>query len=292
MPSLIPTLSGRNLTVDYALNSPTLLRNRIARLADDLILAPKLLASYGANLQGGGMLYNVIASSDMFLATDVEARAPGSEYRRTEGVDPDPQLAVVQDWGASFAIADEQIIRNAINYLDQQITQLSNQLVRKLDTACVAAIEAAIASPNTVSGHSWSSVQIVGPLSTLTPSNQLPTADISAAKMAGELQELGSKYNLLIVHPEEANSLRSAYADKLSLMLESAGIEMFVSARLTAGEAWLCDRGNVGIIGFEVPLRVEVIPDLKRRQKIVQGYVVPAIGIDRPYNLKKITGLA
>jgi hypothetical protein len=67
---------------------------------------------------------------------------------------------------------------------------------------------------------------------------------------------------------------------------------MFVSARLTAGEAWLCDRGNVGIIGFEVPLRVEVIPDLKRRQKIVQGYVVPAIGIDRPYNLKKITGLA
>ena len=40
-------------------------------------------------MQGGGLLYSVIAASD-YYSSDVEKRAPGSEYKIVEGVDPDP----------------------------------------------------------------------------------------------------------------------------------------------------------------------------------------------------------
>ncbi|MEC4763364.1 major capsid protein [Mycobacterium sherrisii] len=294
MPALLPELDGRQLTVDVALNTPTILRNRIAKLTDEQILLDKLFHGYGAQVEGGGILYSVVQASDFYLATDVEQRSPGSEYKVVEGVDPDPRLALVSDWGGKFQVFEEHVLRNNVSYLDQQTTQLANTIARKLDTASIAAVEAALLDDetNTVAGHSWDGLTFVGPLDAITASAERPTADFSAAQLASDLQELGVKHDLLIVHPNQAAALRTAYAENLNDMLASAGLSMFANPRMAPGNAYVCEKGQVGTIGFEQPLTVTTWPEPATRSIWVQGFCVPALAVDRPFSLKKLTGLA
>lgn len=289
--ALIPELNGRRLTVDTALKQPTLIRAQIAKLADSQILLPKFFRTLGMQITGGGMLYSVIQASD-FFTSGVEKRNARSEYRVVEGVDPDPQLALVEDWGGKFQVGVEEITRNDVNYLDQQTTQLANTITRKLDVRTMETVTAAVTGSNVVTGHNWSNLVTIGPEANLTASGSLPTADLSAAQLASDLQELGVKHDLLVLHPNEAHSLRVAYGDKLQAMLDSAGVGMFANPRVTPGVGWAIESGKVGTIGFEFPLTVDAWEDKATRSYWVQAYVVPAMGVDRPFAAKKLTGLA
>lgn len=289
---LVPTLTGRTLTLDAALNTPTIIRNQIAKLADPMILLPKFLRQYGTRVSGGGILYNSIAASD-FFTSDVEKRIPGAEYRVVEGVDPDPKLAVVEDWGGKFQVPEEAILRNNVNYLDQQTTQLANTITRKLDNATMAAIGAAPIASVAVA-TTWDNLVFVGDLSLITPSGNRPTAHFAQAQQLADLEELGVSYDLLICAPEQAMQLRTAYAEGLDDMLASAGFTngMFVSARIPAGTVYLVQKGNVGTVGFEAPLTVETWRDPATRSWFVQAFAVPAIAVDRPYAAKKLTAVS
>lgn len=290
--TLLPELTGRNLTVDQALKQPSIIRARIAKLADSQLLAPQFYHPLGAQVSGGGILYNVLKASDLYTS-DVEKRAPGSEYKVVEGVDPEMKLATVNDWGGKFPVSAEQIKRNVISYLDQQTTQLANTITRKLDAAAMAAVDAAIDGANTVpAAASWDDLVLVGPLDAITPSDERPTADFSAAQLASDLQELGVKHDLLVVHPAQAHALRTAYGDQLQAMLDSAELGMFSNPRVTEGVAYVLEKGGVGTIGFEEPLTIEVWEDKATRSYWVQGFAVPAFAVERPYALKKITGTA
>lgn len=288
--ALIPELNGRRLTVDTALKSPTAIRNQIAKLADEQILLPKFFHNHGAPVEGGGLLYSVIKASD-FFTTDVEKRSPLSEYKVLEGVDPESKLAPVEDWGGKFQVSDEQISRNDVSYLDQQTTQLANTIARKLDVAAMIAISSAITGDNVVTGHDWDGLVFVGPENTLTPSASRPTADLSAAQLASDLQELGIVHDLLVVHPNQAHALRVAYGDNLEAMLKSAGVTMFSNPRVSAGNAWAIKSAEVGTVGFEQPLTIDSWDDRSTRSRWVQAYCVPAFAVDKPYAAKKITGL-
>lgn len=291
MPSpLIPELTGRRLTVDVALKQPTILRDKITELADEQILLPKVFHPFGAQVQGGGLLYSVIAASD-FFTSDVEKRQDGAEYRVVEGVSPTPELAVVEDWGGKFQVTDAQRARNDISYIDQQTTQLANTIARKLDTRAVAALEAADIATVAVSSP-WDALTFVGPDANLTPGPDRPTSHFAHAQELADLEELGVVHDTLLVHPSQARALREAYAENLGAMLESAGLKMFSNPRVPAGTAYVCQGGNVGTVGFEAPLTVDVIDERKTRSTWVQAYAVPAFAVDRPFAAKKITGLA
>lgn len=290
---LIPSLTGRTLTVDAALNEPTIIRNQIAKLADPQILLPKFLRQYGAKVQGGGILYSSVQASDFFMAGGLEQRIPGAEYGIVEGVDPDPKLAVVEDWGGKFQVPEEAILRNNINFLDQQTTQLANTITRKLDTRTVDALTAADIGSIAV-GTTWDNLVFVGPLDQITASADRPTAHFAEAQELADLEERGVTHDLLVVHPEQAKQLRTAYADRLDDMLASAGFTegMFVNPRLPAGTVYVCQAGNVGTVGFEVPLTVETWRDPGTRSWWVQAFAVPAFAVDRPFAAKKIIGLS
>ncbi|MFG1785687.1 major capsid protein [Rhodococcus oryzae] len=290
--SLLPTLQGRALTVDVALKQPTILRNRIAELADPQLVLDKFFTSSGLKVEGGGILYSVIKASDFYTAGDVERRAPGREYPVVEGVDPEPKLATVDDWGGKFQVLDEQIIRNDVSYIDQQTTQPTNTIVRKLNDAALAALEEHLGAENTLAGHNWNNVVTVGPDTSLTPNDARPSADLSAAQLAATLQELGVVHDLIVMHPNQEHALNVAYGDKLADMLESAGVTKFVSPRVQAGVAYAVQKGAAGVVGFETPLTVESYDDRSTRSKWVQGYAVPAFAVEKPYAVKKITGLA
>lgn len=289
--ALIPEVSGRRITVDYALKQPTSIRAQIAKIADSQILLPKFFRTRGEKIEGAGMLYSVIQASD-FFTSDVEKRNPRAEYKVVEGVDPEPKLAPVEDWGGKFQVGVEEITRNNVSYLDQQTTQLANTIARKLDVRAMAEIEAAVAGANIVPGHDWSQLVTVGDPTTLTASAELPTADLSAAQLASDLQELGVTHDLLVLHPTQAHDLRTAYADRLDDMLASAGVEMFTNPRVADGTGWAIETGKVGTVGFEFQLTVDTWEDKSTRSWWVQAYVVPAFAVDRPFAAKKLTGLA
>ncbi|SHU33718.1 major capsid protein [Mycobacteroides abscessus] len=286
-----PSLSGRDLTVDMALKQPTRIRARIANLAASNLLIDKFFRGLGSPVQGGGMLYSVLKATD-FFTTDVRQRGAGDEYEIVRGVDPETRLAKPEDWGGKFKVTDEQRGRNEISYLDQNTTQLANTIARKLDTRAMEVVQAAVTGDNVVPGHDWGNLTFVGPEANLTPSALRPTADFSAAQLASSLQELGITHDLLVLHPAQAHDLRVAYGDQLGAMLASAGLTMFENPRITAGEGWVLQRGQVGIVGFEHPLTVNVWDDRSVRSTWVQAYCVPALAVEKPYAAKKLTGLA
>jgi hypothetical protein len=283
---LLPTLDGRQLTVDVALRQTNVIRDRIAKLADDQILLPKFFHTFGAPVQNGGLLYSVIAASD-FFTSDVEKRTPGAEYRVVEGVEPAPALALVSDWGGRFQLTDEQRTRNDVSYLDLQTTQLSNSITRKLDVAAMEAVAAAVTN-SIVPATNWETLVFVGPLADLTPSADRPTAHFSEAQLIADLQELGVKHDLVVLNPEQAHQLRVAYAEGLDDMLTSAGLDLFANPRVEEGTVWVLESGQVGTVGFERPLTVETWDDRTTRSTWVQAYCVPAFAVDRPYAATKI----
>lgn len=295
-PSLLPVLDGRQLTVDQALRQPMMIRDRIAKLADDLMIMPAFYQPGGAQgVQGGGILYSVTRATDQYLSDTLEERAPGSEYRELQGLDPEVKLATVKDWGGKFRIEDERRVRNDVDYLDQQTTQLANTIAKKVDDqglkALNDALDSVISEQPDIIGHSWSSLVFEGPLTSITPNGQRPTADWSAAQLACDLQQLGAKMDVLVTSPASAHALRVAYGDKLDLALESAGLELRSNVKVAVGTAYAAEKGTAGIVGFEAPLQITSWPDYETRTTVVQGWAVPAFAVTHPFNVKRITGL-
>lgn len=289
MPSLLPELNGRQLTVDYALKRPTIIRDQIAKLADSQLLLGHLFRGHGAPVQGGALAYSVLSAADLYT-TDIEKRAPGAEYKVVEGVEPEPQLAYVEDWGGKVVIPVERVTRNDVNYLDQQTTQLANIIARKIDTRAVATLEAA--SPDSIGvATPWDELVTVGDPATLTGSQLLPTASFADAQEMADRDELGVVLDKLIVSPGGARALRTAYGRDLAAVLESAGLEMVSNPRIADPVAYVVQSGMVGTIGFEAPLTVDVWEDKSTRSWIVQAFAVPAFAVDRPYAVKKLSGI-
>lgn len=288
---LLPELSGTRLSVEAVMARPTVIRDRIAKLADPQILLPHLFRPFGARVEGGGMLYSVIKASDFFTADPVERRAPGTEYAVLRSTDPDSKLAVVDDFGGKVQILDEDVLRNDINRADAATIQVSNRIVRDLDRRAVAAIEEV--NPQTITvGLPWDEQVMVGPADDITPSDQRPTAAWAEAAELMELDELGNVADTLIVHPAQARALRTAYAGDLPDVLDAAGLKLVSNPRMAEGTAYVVAAGAVGTVGFEVPLTVEVVPDRGTRSRWLMGYCVPAIAVTNPGAVIKLNGLS
>lgn len=288
MNALIPSLTGRALTVDIALKNPTVLRDRIATLADGQLIMPKFYSSLGKQVEGGGILYSVARASDLY-ATGVAPRTPGAEYSVVEGVDPEAKLALVGDVGGKFQVLDEARTRNDVSYLDGQTTQLSNTVSARVDAAAMAAVLAADIDSIAASA-AWDAAILEG----ATPSSpqDRPTATLAEALELFENDAMGVVPDTLLVAPQEARVLRTLYGKDLGSVLDSFGLSLVSNARLAAGTAYVLEAGGVGTVGFEEPLRVEVYDDRATRSTWVQCFAVPAFAVEKPYAAKKLIALA
>lgn len=287
---LIPELSGKRLSVESVMARPTVIRDRIALLADREILLPKVFRPYGARVEGAGMLYSVIKASDFFTADGVESRAPGTRYAVLRGTDPESKLAVVEDFGGVVQVLDEDVLRNDINRIDIETVQLKNQIVRSLDVRTIAAIEAADVGTIAVSTP-WDEVLTVGPLDQISPPQGRPTASFAEAQEMADLDELGVQLDYLLVHPSQARALKTMYVEDLDAVLKSAGLKLFSSARITEGTAYLVQSGAAGTVGFEVPLTVEIVREPLDRRRSIMGFCVPAIAVTNPGAIKKLVAV-
>lgn len=289
---LMPTLTGRQLTVDAALNTPTLITNRIAALTADQLVIDKFLSATGQKVEGGALLYTQASAENMYTTRDVTERAPGAEYEIVQGERPDPKLSYAEDWGGKFWVTDEARTRNNVSEFDDNVTQLANTIIRKINQRVIDAVEAAITGNGIVPGHDWGNVVTSGPLDELTPNRERPAADWATAQLAADMDELGVKYDLLVLNPQEHHALKVAYGEDLAAVLASNNLSVFTSPRLIPGTGYAVEKGKGGIMAYEAPLNTTTWRDEARRLTWVQSFAVPAIAITNPPAIKKLTGLA
>lgn len=288
-----PTVTNNLLTVDLALNQPELITRRIADITLQSFIADKIFTSSGVPVTGGAVRYQQATENELYTNRDVEERGPSDEYPIVGSDRLDEKLAKVEDWGGKFWIPDEARKRNNVQVLAQNTTTLANTIVRKVNTRTVAALDAAITAlggAGTFVGKNWSTAVTNGV--SPTANNALPQSDFAKAQLLADQKELGVKFNLWIVNPQEAANLAITYGSALADLLAVYGVELFASNRVPAGTAYVVEKGAVGFLDYEEGLTTEAWREQGRKVSWVQSYVLPVFGVTNPYSVLKVTGLA
>lgn len=282
------------VTVDMALNQPNRITRRIADLSLQNFIVSRIFSTGGTAVNGGAILYEQAVANDLYTDRDVERVSPGGEFPIVGVSRRGPRVAEVEKYGGKFQTTDEARKRNDVVWFNNQVTMLSNTMVRKVNTRAVAELEAAIAQFGgalTFVGNDWSAVVTSGV--SATNNSEMPAADFAEAQLLADKDELGVKYDLWITNPEQLAALVVIYGDKLPGVLAAAGIrEVFPSNRVAAGTAYAVARSQVGFLEYEQGIGTETWRDPETESTWVQSSVRPIMGITNPYSIRKITGLA
>ncbi|GAA2516707.1 major capsid protein [Winogradskya humida] len=286
-----PTVSGNSLTVDMALEQPKRVTRRIMDITLRRFIIDRIFATGGSAT--GSVIYDQATTNELYTDRDVERVAPGSEFPIVGSQTTVPKIALAEKWGGKFPITREARRRNNVVRFNNQVTQLANTIVRKVNTNAVATLEAAISGlggAGTFVGHNWGAVVTSG--SGQTNNSGWPAADFAMAQLLAEQDELGVNYNLWIVNPVQKFQLITAYGNALPDMLEAAGIEeLYPSPQVANGTAYAVARGEVGALDVEQGLETETWEDKSIQSDWVQSSVVPIMYVTNPYSIKKVTGL-
>ncbi len=287
-----PTYSGNTLTVDNALAEPTRITRRISDITLQRFIVEQVFSS-GGGVSGGAVVYDQALLNELYTAREVEFVAPGDEFPVVTSVRTAPKVAPVEKWGGKFFVTDEARDRNDVVGFNNQVTQLGNTIVRRLNTRAVETLDAAIAAVGgalTFVGNNWSTVVTGG--ASQTNNSLWPAADFAKAQMLADVDELGVVYDLWLVNPAQWAQLAIVYGSALADVLASHGIVMFPTNRVAAGTAYVVARGQVGGINIEKPLGTEVWREERTERTWVQASARPVFYVTNPYSVRKITGLA
>lgn len=140
-PPAAPTISGDTLTISRFLGSPAAVQRRLRTLTENRFIADVLLSGR-FKVAGGSILYE--QSESIFTSKLPEAVAPGAEYPRSSATPGVAALAAVTKWGQDVPVTDEQIGRYGGRAAEVVLIKIANQIIKQVDTVCLAAIAAAV----------------------------------------------------------------------------------------------------------------------------------------------------
>lgn len=286
-----PVVSGNKITVDTMLKAPTRVTRMIMDLSLQKFIVDRVFSNAGS-VSGGAVIYDQATTNELYTDRDVQRVAPGGEFPLVTAPRLVPKVAEVEKWGGKVFITDEAKERNDQAGFTNKIRQLTNTIVRKNNQRAVEELMASItASGQTATGVPWDEVVVGG--SEQSNAAEFPARDFALVAKLAEEDELGVEYTLWILNPQEYMNLAVIYGDKLSALLQSAGIDIFVSNRVTAGTALVVAEGQVGEMRLEKPLSSETWRDPEGRERTwVQSSVRPVVYVTNPYSVLQITGLA
>jgi len=288
-----PTVSGTTISVDIALNQPTRVTSMVMDLTLQRFIADRIYSSAGG-VSGGAIVYDQITTNQLYLDRDVKRVGPGDEFPLVTGVRIAPLIAEPEKWGGKFFMTKEARLRNNVSQFTLRTRQLGNTIVRKINQRAIEVLEASItASGQTVVGNNWNAVVTAG--SSASNASAYPARDIMHIQALADTDELGVVIDLWIMHPDQWLQLGTVYGQFLQQMLDAAGIDVYVSPRVTAGVAYALAQGMVGEMRIEFPLATETAEEgapTMRQRTWVQTSVSPAMYVTNPFGVFKITGLA
>lgn len=286
--------TGTQITVDVALQQPSqVITPLILDLTLEKFFVDKVFTN-GGGVTGGAVVYNEVATGDWYADRDVQEIAPGEEFPVITFHRRGRKVALVRKWGGKFPITWEARDRNNAVELTNAIRQLSNTIVRKINQAGVAILDAYVtANSRTVTGNNWATVVTVG----AAASNHTlwPAHDFGKADMIAEQEEMGMDYSLWIMNPQEYANLVSIYGTTggLRAILDAYNIDIFVTNRVPAGTAYVVAPGMLGEMRIEDPLRTRTWDDPDGiEQTWIQSGVRPLMFANNMFAVLKFVGLA
>lgn len=274
------------ISVDEALNNPTVIEQRVAEIATKNLLVETIFSTDSGPVEGGTVIYSKTTEKNFYTDNDITARQPGDEYAVVYRQRPEAELARVEDYGGKFPTSDEARRRNSSIDFDNDVTALANTITRKLNQRAIETVQAADAAGETnMIVHSfsdWTKTRLDGDPTLVTPSAERPTASIANAFAIAESKELGITYSKMLVSPSTKAAMIIAYGEKLPAMLDMFGLELLSSNFVPNNKNYLIDPGKAGFVRFEEPLTVTTWRDEHHRQTWTQGYAMPVMGITMP----------
>jgi hypothetical protein len=285
-----PVVSGTTITVDTMLQQPTRVTRMIMDLTLQRFIADRVFASAGG-VTGGAVVYDQATLNQLYADRDVQRVSPGGEFPIITSSRQVPKLAQVEKWGGKVFITDEARDRNNSVLLTNQLRQLANTVVRKINARAVAELESAITAfpTQTFVGNNWANVITAG--TSASNASAYPAADFAKANMLAEQQELGVSYNLWLINPTQLMRLQVIYGDRLGLVLQSFNATIYTSNRVAVGTAYVVAEGQVGEMRLEKPLSTETWREEATERTWIQTSVRPIMYVTNPFSVIKVTGL-
>jgi hypothetical protein len=291
-----PTITGTNISVDLMLKQPTRITRMIMDMTAQRFVADRIFAN-GGGVIGGAVVFDSVEANDIYTNRDVERVAPGAEFPIITSARRAPGVAEVEKWGGKVWIADEARDRNDATLFTNQLRQLSNTVVRKINARAIQVLEAMFtAFPSRVV---VSKSQAVGGWDAITPYGATPSApgtwpaaDFAMAAEIGETDELGIRYDLWILNPANYTDLLLLYGgDGIQELLSTLGLEVYVTNRVTVNTAYVVAQGQVGQMRTEQALGTETWREPNRQRTWVQSSVRPLMFVDNRFAALKVTNL-
>lgn len=274
------------ISVDEALNDPTVITERIGEIAKKNLLIETIFSTDNSPVTGGTVIYSKTTEKNFYTDNDVTQRQPGDEYTVVYRERPEAELARVEDYGGKFAVSDEARRRNNEIDFDNDVTALANTITRKLNQRALETVKAAYDAGETVKlvdgGASWADVRIDGNPAEITPARQRPFSAVANVFASAEKLDLGIEYTKLLVSPQTKANIISSYGTTLPGLLDTFGLELISSNYVDDHLTYLIDPGKAGFVKYEEPLTVTSWRDEPHRQTWVQGYAMPVMGITLP----------
>ena len=286
-----PTLTDTLITVDLLLQQPTRITQMIMDLTQQRFVADMIFAS-GGGVTGGAVVYDQATMNQLYTARDVQKVAPGAEFPVVTSAKLRPRVAEVEKYGGKVFITDEARDRNQQTVFANQIRQLANTMVRKINMIAISTLVASVTEyTQTFAGHSWSAVQTAG--ATASQASAYPAADLAKAQQYADQQEIGVTYDLWLLNPQEMATLITLYGSaNLQALMSAMGISVYSSNRIPAGTAFVVASGQVGEMRVEKPLGTETWREPEEEKTWVQTSVRPVFYVTNPFSVLQVTGIA
>ena len=281
-------------TVDTFLQEPRRVTRAIASLALQGFYVDRIFSPAGP-ITGGAVIYEQATENDLYAARDVEVVNPGDEFPVITFQRGVQLTAQVTKFGGKFPVTDEARRRNKPGRINRAITQLANNIQRKTQQRAISELSAALAlhGGRTSVGTSWSDAAAVA-FDQQTPATG-PIADLTMVEQSNQTLELGYTYNFAIMNPVDWRNFRLAAGGQTfeaQALLRDSGInDVWVTNRKTGGSVYWLAEGQVGELGYELPLSTEQWRDKDgKQQDWFQSFVLPLMYVTDPFAILETTG--
>lgn len=287
-----PSVSGSAITVETLLNEPTRITNYLSDISLRGFISPQIFNT-GGSINGGAVIYDRLTLNDLFPTRDVATVAPGAEFPIVTSENGEPKVATPEKFGGKFFVTDEARDRNDSATIQREGRKLANAIIRKIDAKAISILDATVTeftATQTVAGVNWSTVVTGG--SSQSNASAWPAADFAKLQLLADTQELGVTFDLWVVNPAQLAQFRLVYGNGYRDVLDSYGIDIVSSNRVTAGTAYVVESGQVGDLRMEKPLSTETWREPETQRTWVQADCRPVAFVSNPYSIAKVTGLA
>ena len=290
---------GQSVSVNTLVRQPNVIPRRMIRLLENQFIMESLLRP-GGDAPGGIVAY--MESMPLFATGEPAIKEEFGEYKIIAGSDGIQRAVRAVNRGFSIVISEDMRRRNRMDRVNLTMTQGRNTFTRAWENAFrQTLIDAAV--PTTSPAIGWDDAG-GKPRETILTAR----AQVADAAPAGRPDEYfgyqpdtvvmsQATHNRLLINEEFAKVFTDSLATQRPLFTgtlprDLLGMTVLVSRSWPNNEILLCERGTIGFIANERPLRVTPLredPDRETWRSNVSR--ISAIGIDNPLAAIRITDI-